>query len=104
MAVDLEKTLKRQNFNHAREMICIKMGWTKEFAHYIRKKNVDAEWPERKKFFDKVTRLLAYNYDVHRCPNPALYPALWPNEKEGSQPVRLPPEMRTQTNNQEETK
>lgn len=89
-----EKIIARNNFNMAREMLCIKLGWTKEFSHYIRRHNLDASWPEREKFFKKVTRILAYNYDVHRCPNPAMFPTLWPNNKPGSQPVRFPPEFR----------
>lgn len=101
----VENAIARNNFRTAREMLCIKMGWTKEFSHYIMRHDVDASWPEREKFIKKVTRILAYNYDVHRCPNPAMFPALWPNSKPGSQPVRLPPEFReNQTTKQEESK
>lgn len=95
MAKIPENTISRSNFNNAREMLCVKLGWMKEHQHFIRRHDHDCSVEERLAFIRKVTRILAYNYDVHRCPNPNLFPTLWPTEKEGSQPVRMPPEYRT---------
>lgn len=96
-----EKAIALSNFRTAREMLCIKMGWEQEFQHYIRKHDVDASQETVKEFKRKLTRLLAYNYDVHRCPNPSFFPSLLPKEHPNSSPVRFPPEYKQTNQNQE---
>lgn len=93
-----QKALALNNFRQAREMLCIKMGWEREHQHYIRKHDVDASQEVVNEFKRKLTRLLAYNYDVHRCPNPALFPRLLPESHPQSQPVRFPPEWNEKSN------
>jgi len=92
------EAIARNNFYQAREMLCIKMGWTRELHMYVKRPDSDVDQKAVKEFIRKVTRVLAYNYDVHRRPSPALFPTLWPSDKPGSQPVRLPPEFRNENN------
>lgn len=91
-SVNIEKVIAVSNFRQAREMLCIKLGWEREFQKYIRCPDSDVNKKEIAEFIRRTTRILAFNYDVHRCPNPSLFPTLWPEHKEGSQPLRFPPE------------
>ncbi len=93
--IDIHAAIKRSNLNKARYMLCEKMGWTKDFYRFLRHRDVDAYGTEEKKeFIRKLSRLLAFNYDVHRCPDPCIFVRLWPAEKIGSEPVKYPPEWR----------
>lgn len=41
-----------------------------------------------------MVRLLAYNYDVHRRPDPALNKRLMPADRPGAEPIIYPPEWK----------
>lgn len=99
----VNRSIELNNFRIAREMLCIKMGWEREHQHYIRRHDADANSETVKAFKSKVTRLLAYNYDVHRCPNPSLFPRLLPTQHPQSQPVRFPPEWNEKYNKSNST-
>lgn len=87
--------IRLTNFRHARTMLCLKMGWERELQSLINGHDPDAcNNGERDKFVKKVTRFLAYNYDVHRCPNPTLESRLLPAQHPLSTPVIYPPEWR----------
>lgn len=92
---DIQRAMRMSNLHKARHMLCIKMGWTREFQRFVNHMDVDANGtPEKAEFWRKMSRLLAFNYDVHRCPDVCGFPRLFPQEKPGSLPVRFPPEWR----------
>ena len=87
--------VKRHNYMQALHMLCVKMGWTKEYSYYILGRS-----PEccanggKKEFIKKATRILAYNYEgIHTGAEPALSPRLLPESNPLSQPLRMPPEF-----------
>lgn len=89
--------VKKQNFWTAFEMLCIKIGEINTYHKLMFGRDPDAiSEGKRKEFVKIITRILAFNYDVHRCPLPLLEPRLWRNELEGSKPITYPPEMREQ--------
>ena len=92
--MDAEKIVRRQNFKLALEMICAKIGKTKEYWWYIRRRNPDATISQIADFKKKMVRLLAFNYDVHRCPNPIFNARLKPSGKHGAEDLRYPPEWK----------
>jgi len=92
--MDAEKIVRRQNFKLALEMICAKIGKTKEYWWYIRRRNPDATISQIADFKKKMVRLLAFNYDVHRCPNPIFNARLKPSGKQGAEDLRYPPEWK----------
>jgi hypothetical protein len=88
--MDARDMVKKVNFWHAFEMMCAKLGWEKDFRRLVLSRDVDAcQTPEKREFIRKVTRILAYNYDVHRCPPTILYPGLFPGND-----IKYPPEYR----------
>lgn len=93
---DAAEAVAIANFKRAREMLCIKMGWETEYSHHILRHDVDGGYQAHQAFIRKVTRLLSFNYDTHRRPNPALYPQLWPKSHPGNQPVKFPPEWNSE--------
>ena len=92
--MDANKIVKRHNFYLALEMLCAKIGKTKEFFWYIRRRNPDATISQIAEFRKKMVRLLAFNYDVHRCPNPVFCARLKPATNESYEPLRYPPEWK----------
>lgn len=92
--MDAEEIVRRQNFKLALEMICAKIGKTKEYWWYIRRRNPDATISQIADFKKKMVRILAFNYDVHRCPNPILNARLKPSDKQGAEDLRYPPEWK----------
>lgn len=92
---DLAKQIvKRHNYMNALHMLCIKMGWCKEYSWYILRTN-----PEkcanggREEFIKKATRLLALNYKgIHNGEEPAQSPRLLPESNKDSQPLIFPKE------------
>ena len=92
--MDAEEIVRRQNFKLALEMICAKIGKTKEYWWYIRRRNPDATISQIANFKKKMVRLLAFNYDVHRCPNPIFNARLKPSGKQGAEDLRYPPEWK----------
>ena len=93
ITVDAAKRAARShNFWTAFRMLCEKIGKTKEYFWYVMKRDADATPDQRKRFIKKITRLLAYNYDVHRCPMPSIYGTLKKPGEPGAQPLRYPHE------------
>lgn len=92
--MDAEEIVRRQNFKLALEMICAKVGKTKEYWWYIRRRNPDATISQIADFKKKMVRLLAFNYNVHKCPNPIFCARLKPADKQGSEELRYPPEWK----------
>ena len=86
------KAVKAHNFWTAFQMLCEKVGKMKEFFWYVKNRDADATREQKKSFIKRMTRLLAYNYDVHRCPSPAIYGTLKKPGEVGEQPLRYPPE------------
>ena len=91
-AKSAEKAMKAHNFWIAFEMLCNKIGRTKEFFWYAKGRDADATAEQKKSFIRKITRLLAFNYDVHRCPMPSTFGTLKKDGDPGSLPLRYPPE------------
>ncbi len=86
--------VKAGNYRVALHMLCTKMGWEKEYAWYVLRRN-EAKCANggREEFIRKATRLLALNYDgIHNGANPALSPRLLPDSNPLSQPIRYPKE------------
>ena len=90
----MEEHLKRLNFGKALEMLCTKMGKSKEFFRLIRRRDPDATLGEISEFRRKMVRLLAFNYDVHRRPDPALNKRLMPADRPDAEPIIYPPEWK----------
>lgn len=88
------KAMKAHNFWTAFEMLCNKIGKTKEFFWYAKHRDADATPEQKKSFIKKMTRLLAFNYDVHRCPSPSTFGTLKKQGEAGEQPLRYPPEWK----------
>lgn len=94
--------IQASNFEKAREMLCLKMGWQREFYMLFRNYSnnlEEKEKEEKENFIRKMTRYLCFNYDNHRCPDPIEFPSLWPSEREGSKPIIVPPEYRNNGEN-----
>ena len=89
-----ERAVKSKNFWLAFEMLCTKVGKTKEFYWYIRRRNADATISQISDFKRKMTRLLAFNYDVHKCPNPVFCARLKPADNASAEPLIYPPEWK----------
>lgn len=85
----VEKKTKQHNFWLAFEKLCGRLGKTKEFFWYVRNRDVNATKETKRAFIDKITRLLAFNYDVHRSPDPVLNKRLY-----GDEPLIYPPEWK----------
>lgn len=83
----VEQATKRRNFDLALEKLCDRMGETRNFFRLIRRRDPDATLGEIAEFRRKMVRLLAFNYDVHRCPDPVHNKKLY-----GTEPLRYPPE------------
>lgn len=88
----VKTVIKRNNFWLAFQKICEKIGKRKEYFLYARGRDMDATPQQRHRFISKVTRLLAFNYDVHRCPDPCTNNRLKPAEMAGSEPLIYPPD------------
>lgn len=87
----IEKHLRRENFWKAFQKLCERLGKTKEYFRLIRRRDPDATIGEISEFRRKVTRLLAFNYNVHRCPDPCSNKKLY-----GDEPLTYPPDWREQ--------
>lgn len=85
----IEAGLKRQNFWKAFQKLCERIGKTRDYFRLIRRRDPDATIGEITEFRRKMTRLLAFNYDVHRCPEPCTNKKLY-----GDEPLNYPPEWR----------
>ena len=79
----------RHNYWLAFEKLCEKLGRTRVFFRLVRRRDPDATLGEIYEFKRKMTRLLAFNYDVHRRPDPCLNKRLY-----GDEPLIYPPEWR----------
>lgn len=79
----------RRNFWLAFEKLCEKIGRTRDYFRLIRRRDPDATLGEIAEFRRKMTRLLAFNYDVHRRPDPCFNKRLY-----GTEPLVYPPEWR----------
>ena len=92
----VKQIVKRHNYMNALHMLCIKMGWDKEYSWYILRTNPDkCANGEREAFIKKATRLLALNYNgIHTGEEPALSPRLLPEYSPNAQPIRFPSEWR----------
>ena len=88
------QVVRRKNFWLAFEMLCAKVGKTREFFWYIKRRNADATIGQIADFKRKMTRLLAFNYDVHHCPNPIFCARLKPDDNASAEPLRYPPEWK----------
>lgn len=88
-----ERAVRRHNFWTAFELLCDKIGKAREFHWYIRRRNAEATIGQITEFKRRMTRLLAFNYDVHKCPAPSLCARLKPEGTEGAEPLRFPPEL-----------
>lgn len=90
----VNKLTKINNYRAALHMLCIKMGWTKEYSWFIMRKDPDkCKNGGREAFVRKATRFLAFNYNgIHTGDNPANSPRLLPSASPLSQPLRYPPE------------
>lgn len=82
----VEESIRRHNFWRAFEKLCERLGKTKEFFWYARGRD-NSHPEEKKKFLNKMTRLLAFNYDVHRRPDPIFNKKLY-----GDEPLTYPPD------------
>jgi hypothetical protein len=89
---DAMKAVKTHNFWVAFQMLCEKVGKMKEYFWFVKNRDADATREQKKSFIKRMTRLLAYNYDVHRCPPPVIYGTLKKPGEAGAQPLRYPPE------------
>ena len=83
----VERAKLRRNFDLAFEKLCDRIGETRNFFRLIRRRDPDATLGEIAEFRRKMVRLLAFNYDVHRCPDPVHNKKLY-----GTEPLRYPPE------------
>ena len=86
----VERQIKRQNFWLAFQKLCEKVGATKDYWRLVKHRDADATREEKREFIRKMTRLLAFNYDVHRCPHPVLAARLKPEGAQGSEPIKYP--------------
>ena len=86
--------IKRHNYKMAMHMLCIKIGWEKEYSWYILGHDEEkCANGGRETFIKKATRILAYNYEgIHTGACPSLSPRLLPANNPQSQPLRYPPE------------
>lgn len=84
-----EEAVKRRNYWIAFEKLCERLGKKAEFFRFVRRRDQDATLGEINEFKRKMTRLLAFNYDVHRRPNPCANKKLF-----GTEPLNYPPEWR----------
>lgn len=86
--------VKAGNYRVALHMLCMKVGWEKEYSWYVMRRDVDkCANGGREEFIRKATRLLALNYDgIHSGANPSLSPRLLPDSNPLSQPLRYPKE------------
>lgn len=93
--MNVHEAVRRNNYKNALHMLCIKMGWTKEYSWYIMRREPDmCRNGGREAFIKKATRLLAFNYEgIHTGAEPSLSPRLLPSEHPLSQPIRFPPEF-----------
>lgn len=85
----VEESIRRRNYWLAFEKLCERLGETKNFFRLVRRRDPMATLGEIHEFKRKMTRLLAFNYDVHRRPDPVYNKKLYGNE-----PLRYPPEWR----------
>ena len=85
----IEEGLRRRNYWLAFEKLCERLGETKNFFRLVRRRDPEATLGEIYEFKRKITRLLAFNYDVHRRPDPVLIKRLY-----GDEPLIYPPEWR----------
>lgn len=82
-----EEAVRRRNYWTAFEKLCERLGKKSDFFRLVRRRDPDATLREIYEFKRKMTRLLAFNYDVHRRPNPCTNKRLF-----GQEPLNYPPE------------
>ena len=85
----VEEGIRRRNYWLAFEKLCERLGETKNYFRLVRRRDPAATLGEIAEFKRKTTRLLAFNYDVHRRPDPVHNKKLY-----GTEPLRYPPEWR----------
>lgn len=85
----VEEGIRRRNYWLAFEKLCERLGETKNYFRLVRRRDPAATLGEIAEFKRKMTRLLAFNYDVHRRPDPVHNKKLY-----GTEPLRYPPEWR----------
>lgn len=85
----VEESIRQHNYWLAFEKLCERLGETKNFFRLVRRRDPMATLGEIAEFKRKMTRLLAFNYDVHRRPDPVHNKKLY-----GTEPLRYPPEWR----------
>lgn len=85
----VEEGIRRHNYWLAFEKLCERLGETKNYFRLVRRRDPMATLGEIAEFKRKMTRLLAFNYDVHRRPDPVHNKKLY-----GTEPLRYPPEWR----------
>lgn len=85
----VEESIRQHNYWLAFEKLCERLGETKNFFRLVRRRDPAATLGEIYEFKRKMTRLLAFNYDVHRCPEPCTNKKLY-----GDEPLKYPPEWR----------
>lgn len=90
----VEEHVRKRNFWQAFEMLCEKAGKRKEFFWYVRNRDADATRDQKAGFIKMMTRLLSFNYDVHRRPNPIGIGTLKQAGQPGSMPLNYPPEWK----------
>ena len=87
--VMVEESIRQHNYWLAFEKLCERLGETKNFFRLVRRRDPAATLGEIYEFKRKMTRLLAFNYDVHKRPDPVHNKRLYGNE-----PLNYPPEWR----------
>lgn len=93
-----DRIVRVNNYMHALHMLCVKVGWEKEYSWYVLRRDEEkCANGGRKAFISRATRLLALNYDgIHSGANPSLSPRLLPDSNPLSQPIRYPKEWSNQ--------
>lgn len=90
----VQQIIKRHNYRTALHMLCLKVGWEKEYSWYILRRDEEkcANGGSRE-FVRRATRLLAMNYNgIHNGEDPSLSPRLLPESDPRSKPIKYPKE------------
>ena len=90
--MDPREIVKKSNYMHAMNMLCVKVGKVDEYSWFFLRKDPElCKNGGRARWISKMTRLLALNYDgIHSGDSPALSPRLLPDSNPNSKPLRYP--------------